>query len=661
MAEFDSAAYLANKSKTPVKDSGVFDSTAYLANKPTTATSPAALSASSTNTPPKAPGYMARVQEDVSRGMEGIAETGRFMQRDTGRKYTDAFGNEASIGGGMGQKVTAGAIRLASDVVNIAAAPVVEGIISLFQAASPLLKYTDNAMRATNPLYNIATSNIIREGASNLALAAIDTEAGRQGIAALNSGVDTYREWAKANPDDAKLIGAVINIAPLSRASNAATPTIGRGLFTKITSNLDSAAAKQAAGNRILFLEDLTTPQLTKEVRDEIAANAVPTGGLLQGQRAIPQAEQQGYIDLLYKLPEVNSGNTHIGNRIAVETVNNRQAITIANKLEQPISVGVPAPAITIQEIVTAVNRAVVRESKVNYYGGKNTDNVKVAAAEMRRLIGENMALGTMSDSGALFQARKEFDQWALKQNPDAFATGNASKQTAAAKAVRDSIHELIISKNPHIDIASSLDMQSKLYGVLSVLHSKGGSVATTSIGRAWQKISVLPGFRNKLSSVLGVATGSGMLGATYYFAPAISVGLAGAITLTLAGKALSSIQAKKYLSFMLKELDKPIQSSKVARDIVALQLSKKTIEELINTMDTQDQENPNAVQSQVPSGQPVFISPLAPVSTPPLPGPVAQASPQDMPFNVMQGTGIAQALRPQEAHRLAMPGIGGR
>ena len=618
---------------------------------------------SSTNTPPKAPGYMARVQEDVSRGMEGIAETGRFMQRSVGRAYTDAFGDDklkaASVAITLPSDTAAGAIRLASDVVNIATAPVVEGIISLFHGASPFLKYADTAMRATNPLYKFQT--IIKEGASNLALAAIDTEAGRQGIAALNSGVDTYREWAKANPDDAKLIGAVINIAPLSRASNAATPTIGRGLFTKITSNLDSAAAKQAAGNRILFLEDLTTPQLTKEVRDEIAANAVPTGGLLQGQRAIPQAEQQGYIDLLYKLPEVNSGNTHIGNRIAVETVNNRQAITIANKLEQPISVGVPAPAITIQEIVTAVNRAVVRESKVNYYGGKNTDNVKVAAAEMRRLIGKNMALGTMSDSGALFQARKEFDQWALDQNPDAFATGNASKQTAAAKAVRDSIHELIISKNPHIDIASSLDMQSKLFGVLSVLYSKGGSVATTNIGRAWQKISVLPGFRNKLSSVLGVATGSGMLGATYYFAPAISIGLAGAITLAIAGKTLGSAQAKTVLSFMLKEVDKTIQSSKVARDIVALQLSKKTIEELINTMDTQDQENPNAVQSQVPSGQPVFISPLAPVSTPPLPGPVAQASPQDMPFNVMQGTGIAQALRPQEAYRQAMTGIGGR
>jgi hypothetical protein len=201
MAEFDPAAYLAKKSKTPAKDAGVFDPVAYLANKPTTAT--AVLSSSSTNIPPKAPGYMARVQEDVSRSIENIAETGRFMQRDTGRKYTDAFGNETSIGGGMGQKA-AGAIRLASDVVNIAAAPVVEGIISLFHGASPFLKYADTAMRATNPLYKFQT--IIKEGASNLALAAIDTEAGRQGIAALNSGVDTYREWSKANPDDAKLI-----------------------------------------------------------------------------------------------------------------------------------------------------------------------------------------------------------------------------------------------------------------------------------------------------------------------------------------------------------------------------------------------------------------------------------------------------------------------
>jgi len=184
---------------------------------------------------------------------------------------------------------------------------------------------------------------------------------------------------------------------------------------------------------------------------------------------------------------------------------------------------------------------------------------------------------------------------------------------------------------------------------------------ANTNIGRAWQKISKLSGFRDKLSTVLGIATGSGMLGATYYFAPAISVGLGGALVVTLAGKALSSVTGKKYLSFMLKEIDDTILTSKVARDIIALQLSKKTIEELISTMDMQDQQNPNAVQSQTPSGQPAVVAPLLAPARPPLPGPVAQTSPQDMPFNALQGTGIAQALRPQEAYRQAMTGIGGR
>jgi phage-related tail fiber protein len=280
----------------------------------------------------------------------------------------------------------------------------------------------------------------------------------------------------------------------------------------------------------------------------------------------------------------------------------------------------------------------------------------------MRSLIGKNMALGKMSDSNALLQARKEFDNWVLEQSPDAFAAGNASKQTAAAKAVRDSITELIISKNPHVNVAESLNMQSKLFGILDTLRKKVPAEANNRIGRAWQKISGLPGFRSKLNSVLSVATGTGVLGATAVFAPAISVGLGGALVVTLAGKALSSAQAKTALSFMLKEVDNTIQSSKVARDIIALQLSKKTIEELISTMDMQDQQNPNAVQSQIPSGQPAVVAPLlAPARTPPLPGPVAQTSPQDMPFNALQGTGIAQALRPQEAYRQAMTGIGGR
>jgi len=219
----------------------------------------------------------------------------------------------------------------------------------------------------------------------------------------------------------------------------------------------------------------------------------------------------------------------------------------------------------------------------------------------------------------------------------------------------------LIISKNPNVKVAESFDMQSKLFGVLNTLKPKVPAEANNRIGRAWQKISVLPGFKSKLNTVLGFATGTGVLGATAVFAPAISYGLGGALVITYAGKALSSAQAKTALSFMLKEVDNTILTSKVARDIIALQLSKKTIEELISTMDMQDQQNPNAVQSQIPSGQPAVVAPLLAPATPPLPVPVAQTSPQDMPFNALQGTGIAQALRPQEAYRQAMTGIGGR
>ena len=650
MAEFDPAAYLAKKSKTPANDASVFDPAAYLANKPTTATSSAT---TSTNTPPKAPGYMARVQEDLTTSMGKFADIGKYISTDTSRVVKDPMGNDQVVNG-AGYRVGAGAIRAASEVVNIAFSPVLEGIVSLWQGVSPLLKDVNTAMKATNPLYKFGT--IIKEGATDLALKAIDTKAGQQGIAALNTGIDTYREWAKTNPDDAKLIGAVINIAPLSRP---ATLTTGRNTFNKIAANLDSTAAKQAARNRIAFIEDLTTPKPTAAVKK--GQKQVETGGLLGGRRVIPKAEQQAQIDIAYKLPKINDGNTMLGNQNVVETIKNTEAKRLVDELEKPINALIPAPTITIKEIVAATNNAVNEVSTLRYFGGKNKKFVKNAAEEMRSLIGKNMALGKMSDSNALLQARKEFDDWVLEQSPDAFAAGNASKQTAAAKAVRDNITQLIISKNPHVKVAESLNMQSKLFGILDTLAEKVPGEANDRIGRAWQKISGVPGFRSKLINVVSLATGSGLLGAAAFLSPVISIGLGGIIAVTLAGKTLGSSQAKTYLSFMLKEVDNTIQSSKVARDIIALQLSKKTIEELISTMDMQDQQNPNAVQSQIPSGQPAVVAPLLAPATPPLPGPVAQASPQDMPFNALQGTGIAQALRPQEAYRQAMTGIGGR
>jgi hypothetical protein len=626
----------------PAQGTGVVDPDAWLAKRPASATS----STASTNIPPKAPGYMARVQEDVSRGIENIAETGKMIQSDTSRKVIGLDGTEVSIGGGIGEKTAAGAIRLASDVVNIAAAPVVEGLVSLFNGV-------------VSPTLSAITPTFIKEGASNLALKAIDTEAGRQGIAALNSGIDTYREWAKTNPNDAKLIGSVINLVPISRASNATTLTTGRSTFNRIASNLDSAAAKQAAENRIAFLENLTLPKQTAAVKK--GQKQEETGGILGGRRVIPEAERQAQIDLAYKLPEINSGNTDLGNFNVVEAAIPKEAIKLVDQLERPINALIPAPTITGQEIAAATNRASNLTSQIIYDTGDAMEQVGNAVKQMNQFITKYKTLGTMSDSNVLLAARKDFDKWAIKQNKNAFNTVGASKTADAIINVRDSITDLIINKNPHVNVAESLDKQAKLYGILDTLAEKVPDEANNRIGRAWQKISGLPGVRSKLNSILGIATGSGVLGATAIFAPAISIGLGGIAALTIAGKALSSAQAKTVLSFMLKELDKPIRSSKVARDIVALQLSKKTMEELINTIDMQDQQNPNAVQSQIPSGQPAFVAPLAAPVTQPLPGPVAQTSPQDMPFNALQGTGIAQALRPQEAYRQAMTGIGGR
>jgi hypothetical protein len=647
MAEFDSAAYLANKSKTPAKDAGVFDSAAYLAKKTASTISPTVSSTTSTNTTPETPGYMARVQEDLSRSMEKVADIRTMINSDVYKPL-------------VGDKFTDAGIRLASEAVNVAFSPVVEGIVSLWHGVSPLLENENfnTAMKVINPFYKL---EIIKAGATDLALKAIDTETGKQGIQALNSGIDTYRKWAKTNPDDAKLIGAIINIAPFARA---AKPTIGLPILSKIAGELDSSAAKQAAANRIAFLEDLTTPKPTAAIQAE--QTLVETGGLLQGRKLIPQAEQQAQIDVAYKLPAINKGNTVLGNRNVVKSINDAEAKRLVDELEKPISALIPAPTITIKEIVAATNNAVIEASKLGYFGGKNKTFVKNAADQMRLFIGRNMALGTMSDSNALLQARKEFDTWVLDQSPDAFAAGNASKQTAAAKAVRDNIQDLVISKNPHVDVAGSLNMQSKLFGILDTLAAKVPVEANTNIGRAWQKISGLPGFKSKLIAAGGLLTGTGLLGASGFLSPIISVGIGGTFILSFGKKMLTSPEAKTTLSFMLKEIDKTVQSSRSARDIVALQLSKKTIGELINTIDMQDQKNPNAVQSQLPSGQPAVASPtpliMRPPVTPPLPGPVAQSTPQDMPFNALQnGPGIAAVLRPQQAYRQAMTGIGGR
>ena len=498
-----------------------------------------------------------------------------------------------------------------------------------------------------NELYDRVPQSI-KDTATDIQLKAIDNPATQAGLSALKGGMETWGTFKESNPTIAKNIESIFNIGMLiGPKGSIGKPSILGGKAQALT----TAAKQDVITARSNFLRDLITP-LSASKRKKAGVQAAAQGRQLTATDILLSAEEKEKIQVLKNIPSINELNSKTKNNnnllAAISLEGESLEKSLANSTSQ-------IRKMELSNALEAAKQDALRGLFIEPGSDRKLEGyVNMAINAMERIYSQEKAKG-VSDSVAMIRARKQFDFEIKKAGgPDALNKEQNSVLSRSAKEIRNATHELLIAANPDIGIRQSLNIQHRLYQAGDELAEKAYEETISKFGKAMQVVNDILPVKYKLAATLGI------VGASSATLPALAV-VGGVYGVYLGKQLVTGPAAKQALAKVLLASDRAIAATNNAKEIIALQAGKQTIEELISTMDMQDQQNPNAVQSQIPSGQPAFLAPLAPVRTPPLPGPVAQASPQDMPFNALQGTGIAQALRPQEAYRQAMTGIGGR
>jgi hypothetical protein len=498
-----------------------------------------------------------------------------------------------------------------------------------------------------NEIYDIAPQSI-KDTATDIQLKAMDNPVTQAGLSALKGGMETWGSFKESNPGIAKNIESVFNIGMLVGPKGS----IGKSSTLIGKAKALTAAAKQdVITARSDFLRNLITP-LSASKRKKAGVQAAAQGRQLTATDILLSAEEKEKIQVLKNIPSINELNS--------DTKNNNNLLAAISLEGQSLEKATANSTSQIRqmELSNALETAkqdALRGLFIEPGSDKKLEGyVNSAINTMERIYSQEKAKG-VSDSVAMLRARKLFDNEIKNAGgPDALNPEQNSVLSRSAKEIRNATHELLIAANPDIGIRQSLNIQHRLYQAGDELAEKAYQETISKFGKAMQVVNDILPVKYKLAATLGI------VGATSSTIPVLAA-VGGVYGIYLGSRFVTGPAAKEALAKVLLASDRAIAATKNAKEIIALQAGKQTIEELISTIDMQDQQNLNAVQSQIPSGQPAFVAPLAAPVTPPLPGPVAQTSPQDMPFNALQGTGIAQALRPQEAYRQAMTGIGGR
>lgn len=471
----------------------------------------------------------------------------------------------------------------------------------------------------------------------------------RLGLNALKDGVKEWRAFKESYSSIAKNIESIFNIGMLVGPN--ATAKVETTIAGDASRALTTAATQQAGNARFNYLRELISP-LSANQRRTAGVQAAKEGKQLTPTNILPGTEEKEIIQVLENIPSIEEGVSFTKNN---NNVLNAISFSGENLEKQLINSNVKIGQIELTNSLETAKNNLLQGLFIKPGSNQVLEGyVDQAISTMERIYSQERAKG-VSDSVAMLRARKQFDFEITKAaGPSAYRTESQSILIQSARAVRNATNEILIAANPDIAIKKSLNEQHRLYQARDVLAEKAYEETLGKFGKVMQVVNDILPVKYKLAATLGIV---GVSSATL---PVLSM-VGGVYGVYLGSRLVTGPAAKEALAKVLLASDRAIAATSNAKDIIALQAGKQYIEELISTMDMQDQQNPNAVQSQIPSGQPAFLAPLAPVRTPPLPGPVAQASPQDMPFNVMQGTGIAQLLRPQEAYRQAMTGIGGR
>lgn len=399
---------------------------------------------------------------------------------------------------------------------------------------------------------SIITPDFVKEGFEEKWSEIKDMPAMQVAAAKITEGLDSYKAWAKENPQYAESfetfidLGAMIN--PASRAR--------RGMpGAEKAKDMSAAAIRERKRN---LVDKLMEPHYTKEAGYDGEFIQSTTG--LRNNEYYPTNRENRVRETLTDLEEFDPTDNYlraenvVSNAIETEAKRVTAYIQRAGNPEINIDSALEYVDGSMDDMISApgyTNLSSEAQSRLRSY-------VDLAKEIMKEEMsgGSNTAL-------ALYQARKAFDKEVNRVSPGGTLDADVMTSRAiAARHVRNRMNDLLKENTPGDEVAESFDKMHNLMQARDHLSLRSIRLANNVISRLWQRGAALANFPSTPLALYATFAGASSALAAIGFNPATGLATAGA-GLGIYGllKAGSKANRLKFLSMTLNATDKAIKT----------------------------------------------------------------------------------------------------
>ena len=392
----------------------------------------------------------------------------------------------------------------------------------------------------------------------------------KEGLSAMQSGTESYQNWAENNPRLARNFDALANTALVASPVKTNPKTKSQSVLGATAKAIDESAEQTIKTRRQSFLEDLVRPAQTKGVREEQVKRTTESG-ILNTKNIAPSTSEAQAISAIENIPSVKPSNTLQKNYNNISSELTKEAQNLSNTLKNS---KVIIPKSEVDDVFNSALKT-LEESPVMV-----GDAAKTGARYINQA--KNIVNNHPPTSLGLLNARKEFDRYVSRQKPKILDPATENAASIAVKEVRQSLNNLIASKNPQVAVRDSLSRQSSMYTALDNIGKKAADEGANAIIRISQSIDRILGQRSKIMNVLGLAAGIGTFAVYTAYASQVS-----ALAYTLGGmyaggKFFMSPQFRKSIAATIRQADKAIKKATDPDTIKSLRADRALVVEML-------------------------------------------------------------------------------
>lgn len=433
------------------------------------------------------------------------------------------------------------------------------------------------------------------------------SQAAQDGVQAATESFEKYTAWGDANPDDRRLLEAIVDIPlffwPVGKAVTTGVKAGTTSIFTPIAKTLDNKNVQNVLdipGQSAKNQKRLAGLQVNRQKYDELFAmlnfgkspinkenqRRVTSEGRFSQRTTINYNDfEKEYMDTLlatgasgYKNPTKN--NEIISN--ALETEAKTLLRTLQKKSNQ-----VPIPWVSTRKTI----RDELDKLKLNpmYQGQQQQEAIESQLALLYRILDEQGFKGTPEGHIKLRQA---FDNMNLNYKSGASFDGTLPINALddSTRVIRQTLNKIVGDRLPDEKVAASLKKQTFMYNglddILPALKEDGWS----SIQRSWKNVASAIGLKMDFNRLMAVAFGGSAYAMASMGVAAVGVGTAVGVGIG-AGVAIQTVTTKRALGMLLTQMDKVIKTAKNPNVVSALSYDRATIKALFDRKIQKEQE----------------------------------------------------------------------